>query len=218
MGESMRALLATAAFAASIGAAVAADKGGHIIPDFPAAVPAVLAPSTSWTGCYIGGGGGYAISNTEVSVPGFLTIDGLGAEGHTFFAGGGCDIQMGQVVVGGWADYTWDQDHDFTISAFGGSISTGINERWAAGGRAGVLVGGALAYGLVGYTDADLDIGSHAGVVYGGGVELPIGSGFSLKTEYRYSDLETVRYSGIDVDPDVHEVRASLNYKIGVGR
>jgi outer membrane immunogenic protein len=214
----MRALLATAAFAASIGAASAADLGaGHVIPALPA-VPAVLAPALSYTGCYLGGGGGYAISNTEVSVPGFLTIDGLGAEGHTFFAGGGCDLQMGAVVVGGWADYTWDFDHDFTVSAFGGSVSTGLNERWAAGGRAGVLVGGALAYGLVGYTDADLDIGDHAGVVYGGGVELPIGSGFSLKTEYRYSDLETVRYSGVDVDPDIHEVRASLNYKIGVGR
>jgi outer membrane immunogenic protein len=214
----MRTLIATAAFAASVGAAAAADLGrGHVIPELPA-VPAVLAPSTSWTGCFIGGGGGYAISNTEVSVPGFLSIDGLGAEGHTFFAGGGCDIQMGQVVVGGWADYTWDQDHDFTVSAFGGSASTGINERWAAGGRAGVLVGSSLLYGLVGYTDAELDLGDHAGVVYGGGMELPIGSGFSLKGEYRYSDLEEVKYGGVVVDPDVHEVRASLNYKIGVGR
>jgi outer membrane immunogenic protein len=214
----MRALLATAAFAVSITAAVAADKGGHIIPDFPAAVPAVLAPSTSWTGCYIGGGGGYAISNTGVSVPGFLSIDGLGAEGYTAFAGGGCDLQMGAVVVGGFADYTWDFEHDFTVSAGGGSFSTGLNERWAAGGRAGVLVGGALAYGLVGYTDADLDIGSHAGVVYGGGLELPVGAGFSLKGEYRYSDLEEVSYGPVVVDPDIHEVRASINYKIGVGR
>jgi outer membrane immunogenic protein len=214
----MRALIATAAFAASIGAAAAADLGrGHVIPELPA-VPAVLAPSTSWTGCSIGGGGGYAISNTTVGVPGFFELDGLGAEGFTAFAGAGCDLQLGQVVVGAFADYTWDFDHDVTLTIGSGSASTGLNERWAVGGRAGVLVGPSLVYGLVGYTDAQLDIGDHAGVVYGGGVELPIGSGFSLKGEYRYSDLETVSYGGLDVDPDIHEVRASLNYKIGVGR
>lgn len=213
----MRYALASAAFAVSIVPAVAADMGGHVIPALPA-VPAVLAPSTSWSGVYLHGGGGYAISNTTVGVPGFFEIDGLGAEGFTLSAGGGADLQMGQVVVGVFGDWTWDQDHDFTISAFGGSASTGINERWAAGGRAGVLVGSALAYGLVGYTDASLDIGDHAGVVYGGGVELPIGSGFSLKTEYRYSDLETVSYGPVEVDPDIHEVGVKLAYKIGVGR
>jgi outer membrane immunogenic protein len=214
----MRYAIASAALAASLVPAVAGDLGGHVMPSLPAA-PAMVAPATSWTGCFLGGGGGWAVSKTEVSIPGFASLDGLGADGGTLFAGAGCDVQMGAVVLGAWGDYTWDQDHDVTLTVFGGSASTGINERWAAGGRAGVLVGPSLVYGLVGYTEADLDIGDHAGVVYGGGVELPIGSGFSIKGEYRYSDLESIRYGGfVDVDPDVHEVRASLNYKIGVGR
>jgi outer membrane immunogenic protein len=215
----MRAMfLSTAVLAASIGASAAADLGaGHVMPALPA-VPAVLAPSTSWTGVYLQGGGGYAISNTTVGVPGFFELDGLGAEGFTLSAGAGADLQMGQVVVGLWGDYTWDVDHDVTLTIGSASASTGIKERWAAGGRAGVLVGPSLVYGLVGYTEAELDLGDHAGVVYGGGVELPIGSGFSLKGEYRYSDLETVKYGGVQVDPDVHEVGVKLAYKIGVGR
>jgi outer membrane immunogenic protein len=215
----MRTIITTAALVASIASASAADLGGHVLPAAPA-VPAVLAPAPSWTGCYASIGGGWAVSKTEVSIPGFVGLDGLGADGGVLAVGGGCDLQMGQIVVGGWADYSWHQDHAVTVSFGPTSVDlASLEEQWAVGGRAGVLVGPSLVYGLVGYTEAKLDIGDHTGVVYGGGVELPIGSGFSLKGEYRYSDLETVRYGGLlDVDPDVHEVRAALSYKIGVGR
>jgi opacity protein-like surface antigen len=213
----MRTIITTAALVASIASASAADLGGHVLPAAPA-VPAVLAPAPSWTGCFASIGGGWAVSKTEVSIPGVGGLDGLGADG-VLAAGGGCDLQMGQVVVGGWADYSWHQDHDVTLTTPWGSASTGLNEAWAVGGRAGVLVGPSLIYGLAGYTEAKLDIGDHTGVVYGGGVELPIGAGFALKGEYRYSDLESIRYGGfVDVDPDVHEVRAAISYRIGVGR
>jgi opacity protein-like surface antigen len=218
MGESMRALLATAAFAASIGAASAADLGGgHIIPALPA-VPAVLAPSTSWTGCYAGVAGGWGISKTEVSIPPWASLDGLGADGGILGVLGGCDIQMGALVLGGFANYDWHQDHDVTLTIGTASASTGIAEQWAVGGRAGVLVGPSLVYGLAGYTEAKLDIGDHAGWVYGGGIELPIGNGFSLRGEYTYSDLDSEAYGPVVVDPDVHAVKAALTYKIGVGR
>jgi opacity protein-like surface antigen len=243
----MRALLATAAFAASIGAAAAADLGrGHVIPELPA-VPAVLAPSTSYTGCYAGGGVGYAVSTTGVDLfqkgpkldDKFVAgLDGLGASGHTFSALGGCDLQMSQVVVGAWGDFTWHQDHDVTLTwasptlanpAATKSVSSGLNDQWSVGGRAGVLVGPSLVYGLVGYTEASLDIGDHAGLIYGGGIELPLGAGFALQAQYTYSDLDSERYqildnkgkptgASFDVDPDVHAVRAALVYRIGVGR
>jgi opacity protein-like surface antigen len=242
-----RTLLATAAFAASIGAAAAADLGrGHVIPELPA-VPAVLAPSVSYTGCYAGGGVGYAVSTTGVDLfqkgpkleDKFVAgLDGLGASGHTFSALGGCDLQMSQVVVGAWGDFTWHQDHDVTLTwasptlanpAATKSVSSGLNDQWSVGGRAGVLVGPSLVYGLVGYTEASLDIGDHAGLIYGGGIELPLGAGFALQAQYTYSDLDSERYqildnkgkptgASFDVDPDVHAVRAALVYRIGFGR
>jgi opacity protein-like surface antigen len=243
----MRALITTAAFAASIGAAAAADLGrGHVIPELPA-VPAVLAPSVSYTGCYAGGGVGYAVSTTGVDLfqkgpkleDKFVAgLDGLGASGHTFSALGGCDLQMSQVVVGAWGDFTWHQDHDVTLTwasptlanpAATKSVSSGLNDQWSVGGRAGVLVGPSLVYGLVGYTEASLDIGDHAGLIYGGGIELPLGAGFALQAQYTYSDLDSERYqildnkgkptgASFDVDPDVHAVRAALVYRIGFGR
>jgi opacity protein-like surface antigen len=243
----MRALITTAAFAASIGAAAAADLGrGHVIPELPA-VPAVLAPSVSYTGCYAGGGVGYAVSTTGVDLfqkgpkleDKFVAgLDGLGASGHTFSALGGCDLQMSQVVVGAWGDFTWHQDHDVTLTwasptlanpAATKSVSSGLNDQWSVGGRAGVLVGPSLVYGLVGYTEASLDIGDHAGLIYGGGIELPLGAGFALQAQYTYSDLDSEKYpildnkgkptgASFDVDPDVHAVRAALVYRIGFGR
>jgi opacity protein-like surface antigen len=258
-----RSLLATAAFAASIGAAAAADLGGsRVIPALPE-VPAVLAPALSYTGCYAGGGVGYAVSTTGVDLlqqgpklddkgkpvldangkpvleDKFVAgLDGLGASGHTFSALGGCDLQMSQVVVGAWGDFTWHQDHDVTLTwasptlanpAATKSVSSGLNDQWSVGGRAGVLVGPSLVYGLVGYTEASLDIGDHAGLIYGGGIELPLGAGFALQAQYTYSDLDSERYqildnkgkptgASFDVDPDVHAVRAALVYRIGFGR
>jgi outer membrane immunogenic protein len=213
----MRMILATAALAAPL-AANAADLGGHVLPAAPT-LPAVIAPAPSWTGCYGQAGAGWAVTKTEVSIPGFVGLDGLGADGGVLSVGAGCDLQMGAVVVGGWGDYAWHQGHDVTLTIGTASASTGLKDQWAVGGRAGVLLGPSLVYGLVGYTEAELDIGDHTGVVYGGGVELPVGAGFSLKTEYRFSDLETVRYGGfVDVDPDAHEVRAAISYRLGVGR
>jgi opacity protein-like surface antigen len=215
----MRALLTTAAFAASIGAAAAADLGrGHVIPELPA-VQAALAPSTSWTGCFAGVAGGWGVSKTEVSVPPFASLDGLGADGGILGVLGGCDLQMGQVVVGGFASYDWHQDHAVNVTVGPTSIDLAtLEEQWTAGGRAGVLVGPGLVYGLAGYTEAKLDIGTHSGWVYGAGLELPIGAGLSIRGEYTYSDLDSEAYGPLVVDPDVHAVKAALTYKIGVGR
>jgi outer membrane immunogenic protein len=243
----MRTLLTSAAIiAATIGSAAAADMGaGHIMPSLPA-VPAAIAPATSWSGCYVGGGGGWGISKTTLTVPGVkavaddpatlpdesapavpgASLDGLGADGGVLGVLGGCDLQMGQVVVGGFANYDWHQDHDVTLTLGTKSWSSGIDEQWAVGGRAGVLVGPSLVYGIAGYTEAKLDIGDHTGWVYGAGVELPLGNGFSLRGEYTYSDLEEVAYkvgpamapTTLLVDPDVHAVKAALTYRIGVGR
>jgi opacity protein-like surface antigen len=214
----MRMILAIAALAAPL-AANAADLGGPVQQTAPA-LPAVLAPAPSWTGCYGQVAGGWAVSKTEVSIPPWASLDGLGADGGVLSVGAGCDLQMGQVVVGGFADYAWHQDHAVNVTFGPTSIDLAtLEEQWAVGGRAGVLVGPSLVYALAGYTQAKLDIGDHEGIVYGGGVELPIGAGFALKGEYRYSDLESIRYGGLlDVDPDVHEVRAAISYRIGVGR
>jgi high affinity Mn2+ porin len=214
-------LAATAASALLAGTAMAADKGGGPV-SLPsvAAGPVATAPIASWTGCYGGGAVGYAVSNTELSAPGFGSIiDGIGAEGHSFAAVGGCDLQLGRLVLGAFGDYTWHQDHEAAL--FGGVIGS-LDEQWAVGGRAGVLLNETtLAYGTVAYTEADLTLGgmdvTHEGIQYGGGVEIQIGSGFAIDARYTYSDLDTVNYGGLEIDPDVHAVRVGLNYRLGMG-
>jgi opacity protein-like surface antigen len=214
-------LAATAASALLAGTAMAADKGGPVSVPTVAAGPVATAPIASWTGCHGGGAVGYAVSNTELGIAGGPSIvDGVGAEGHAFTAIGGCDLQMGRLVVGAFGEYSWHQDHEFAI--FSTPIAS-LDEQWAVGGRAGVLLNETtLAYGSVAYTEADLTLGAldvtHNGIQYGGGVEIQIGSGFAVDARYTYSDLEAVSYGGLEIDPDVHAVRVGLNYRLGMSR
>ena len=74
----------------------------------------------SWTGCYIGGGGGYGLWNQEntgyfQAAPGAAAAsqttatDTAGGRGYFGTVGGGCDYQFAlgnwQMVVGAFGDY-----------------------------------------------------------------------------------------------------------------
>jgi outer membrane immunogenic protein len=226
----MRKLLAIAALAAPL-AANAADLGGHVLPAAPA-LPAVLAPATSWTGCYGGGTGGYAVSTSSLSAAyegwEFWSVDDLAGKGATLGVIGGCDLQLNRVVVGAWGDYTWHIDHEAKTELLQAiSLNGVLDTQWAVGGRAGVLLNDAtLVYASLGYTEAEGADITAKGIVYGGGVEVQLGAGFAIRGEYRYSDLDEQNMKWIgDVeglsgtaDSDIHEVRAALTYRLGVGR
>ena len=82
-------------------------------------VPAPVAYAPSWTGCYIGGGGGgYGLWNQENTgfIDGpprvqFTSTTTAGGRGYLGTVGGGCDYQFGfaglNLVVGAFGDYDW---------------------------------------------------------------------------------------------------------------
>jgi outer membrane immunogenic protein len=162
--------LALSAVAALTGSAIAADLPAR---PYTKAAPVAYVPVPTWTGCYIGGGGGYGLWNQENTgfddpVPGGgrafriqeTTTVTSGGRGWFGTVQGGCDYQFGmgaqQFVIGAQADY------DF-MSLKGhvnlpDSPLTGDEKQknaWSAGGRIGWLAfPQLLTYFSAGYTQA----------------------------------------------------------------
>lgn len=142
------------------GSAFAADMAPRTYAKAPAP-----APVTSWTGCWISGGGGYGLFrvNHDERVAGVGTIDNatVGGDGWLATVGAGCDYQFSnRWVVGAFADGTWsDIKGDGMARIFGvGDAAIGrlTNDySWAVGGRIGYVVNpNFLTYFSGGYTQA----------------------------------------------------------------
>jgi outer membrane immunogenic protein len=155
-------------------AAFVAQVGGHAIAaDMPARVkapPPVVAPVASWTGCYVGGGGGYGLwyqENTPYfDVTRIQITDTFSNSGKGWFGTlqGGCDYQFGgigswQIVVGAFADYDFaDMNGRRTDPVFAAVGDEKLSSQWAVGGRIGLLVTPQLlTYFSGGYTEAQFD-------------------------------------------------------------
>jgi outer membrane immunogenic protein len=156
------ALAASAVFA---GPALAADMA---VKARPAPAPVVVA---NWTGCYIGGGGGYGLFDQEntgyadipFTIPRTRVTPTADAGGRGWFGtvGGGCDYQFGgigtwQVVIGAFADYDFadlkGQLNLPTSTLYG---TEKLTDKWSVGGRIGVLITPQLlTYISGGYTEA----------------------------------------------------------------
>jgi outer membrane immunogenic protein len=152
----------------ALGSASAADLPMHA----PAYAPPPPAPVYNWTGCYVGGGGGYAFWQQDS----FLTVGGVPATasqsngGTGWFGQGqvGCDYQFPlrlpllsfispDVVIGVFSDIEGG-DIKGTSSFPGVTGSERESSTWAVGGRAGVLVTPRfLTYFDGGYTQARFD-------------------------------------------------------------
>jgi outer membrane immunogenic protein len=207
-------LAATAIVALAAGSASAADLSR---PVYKAAPPP--APVYSWTGCYLGAGGGYGMWNQdEVSLsPGFGTVTQTGG-GRGWFGTVqvGCDYQIASNwVIGAFVD--WDFGSIKGNPHFPVDVAGEEKEKWAwgAGGRIGYLVTPQLlTYFAAGYTEAHFDqinqineffpggapgtiIPSHTykGWFIGTGYEYALGwfPGLFWKTEYRYADYRSDR-------------------------
>jgi outer membrane immunogenic protein len=208
------ALTALAAFTApALAADMAAKAPVH-------AAPVAYAPS--WTGCYIGAGGGGAWSNNDHNE--FITATGVvaspnvttGARGYFGTVGAGCDYQVNNFVLGIFGDYDFmsikgDIGYDGTRAI----MSTGSQKQdwqWSIGGRVGYLiVPQLLTYFSGGYTQAhwkstDLTVfgtttpafnlpgATRGGWFIGAGDEYALNfmPGLFGKTEYRYSEFDRV--------------------------
>jgi outer membrane immunogenic protein len=166
MKKIVLALAAVAAFAAP---ALAADMAPRAYSKAPAPVAAVV----NWTGCYVGGGGGFGLWNQENTGysdrallaglgPRVQTTDTTTAGGRGYFGTvqGGCDYQFAlgsyNLVVGAFGDYDFDSlkgKLNLPVSTLIGDEK--MDQAWAVGGRIGWLVTpNLLTYFSGGYTES----------------------------------------------------------------
>ena len=232
--------LGTAAAVVLAGPAMAAD-----IPVRKAPPPAPVAVY-SWTGCYLGAGGGYGMFNQEtqlVTDPGGTVVAGSTTAGGRGWFGTvqvGCDYQIGStIVVGVFGDYDFSGIRgDLTpagLGLFGLIGGERLRSSWAVGGRAGwVVVPQLLVYVSGGYTqapDLHLPATTYDGWFIGTGYEYGFGflPGLYWKTEYRFADYGAERVpviitstgapTGVALDSHkyVHTVRSELVWRFSFG-
>jgi outer membrane immunogenic protein len=159
--------LAVVAAAAFTGSAGAADMPARAYTKAPPPPPVAVA---NWTGCYVGGGGGYGLWNQENTLfadPPLVAVRTqasatatAGGRGYFGTVQGGCDYQFSmaswQVVVGAFGDYDFASIKGQLNQP--GTVLFGqekLTDQWAVGGRIGVLVTPQLlTYFTAGYTEA----------------------------------------------------------------
>ena len=158
-----RLVVALTAVAALTGPALAADMAPRYAKA-PAPLPVAVA---NWTGCYIGGGGGYGLWNQENTLYDDTTFPRTqvtatttgGGRGYFGTVGGGCDYQFPvgswNFVVGAFGDYDFASikgNPNFALVAYG---QEKLSSQWSVGGRVGALITpNLLTYFSAGYTEA----------------------------------------------------------------
>ncbi|WP_435417284.1 outer membrane beta-barrel protein [Parerythrobacter aurantius] len=196
MKKSVAILLAGAAMAA------AAPAAAQSVDDSP------------FTGFRAQGVVGYDTTKAGSSVDDDANVDNdQSAEGVVYGAAVGYDIDLGGVVIGPEAEYTWSsastefENGDFEGFGFG---NVSADRDLYVGARIGTRIGDeALAYVKGGYTNAKYNIRSSDGTTtfdedydvdgwrLGAGVEYAINQNMFVSGEYRYSN-----YSEAEVDFD----------------
>jgi outer membrane immunogenic protein len=159
--------IAALALTSLAGSAFAADMAAK--PVYKAPPPA---PAFSWTGCYVGAGGGYGMFDLETQEITTATGVASGAQidqaGRGWFGTvqGGCDYQFASpfplfssLVIGVFADGDWGDIHgNFTNGGGNVGLNSGemkLKSSWAVGGRLGFTpTPSLLTYLSGGYTEA----------------------------------------------------------------
>lgn len=184
-------LLTGAVFVAAIFVAIiparAADKGAPVTR----AEAAKLAPVNPWSACYAGVAIG-AVAGVMDPI--------YGVDGYAFAGFGGCDIQMGRIVIGATVDY--GQMH---VTAFG---ATEEAKHLSFGGRAGVLpTDNTLLYAKLARPRLTFDGDNTNGIGVGGGIDTMLAPNWMLRLEYTretFDDLPNAR---------AHVIWAGIAYK-----
>jgi outer membrane immunogenic protein len=201
--------------------AVAAFTGSAIAADMPVKAPsAPMVRAVSWTGCYVGAGGGYGMHNADHDQAPANTVTATeGGRGYLITAGVGCDYQfMGSWLVGAFVDGEWSNIKGQYHDRFSDMVGEFKQSRsWAAGARIGYLVtptlltyfdGGFAQTRVDGInfctittcapTTLSFDAQNYNGYFLGGGTEYALGwlPGLFWKNEYR---LATYRSKDVDV-------------------
>jgi outer membrane immunogenic protein len=161
------ALQITALSIALAGTASAADMRMPVKAPAPVAVAAY-----SWTGCYVGAGGGYGMWNQRTQdyagVPILIPAGGAHDNGGRGWFGTvqvGCDFQVApSILIGAFADYDFGSIKGDATTLFGGVVplvgSEKLKNAWAAGGRIGWVPWSTTQFMVFvsgGYTQASFD-------------------------------------------------------------
>jgi outer membrane immunogenic protein len=135
--------------------AMGSYAGAADLPVARRAVPPPVAPVASWTGCYVGIGGGYGVADIRQSVTSPTTGAAFdighdnGARGYLATVGVGCDYQVASsFTIGILADFDWTGLRgDLSYNCPGGCAGpTGFvgearqRGAWYVGGRLGYVV------------------------------------------------------------------------------
>ena len=206
------------------------------------------APATAtrnWTGFY--GGAGVSVdavvqdaSLHPVNDSGSLHVSGLGGGDISGTVTAGYDQQIApRWLIGPFADYDWmGQNFQVRLAGLGKDAAghlMSLDNSWTVGARAGYLFANdVLAYGLLGFTRADISnasvrVGSQRfginypsfdGVTVGGGFEKRLTDQISLRAEYRFTDLQDGTIHGNlgatvvgNADPDIHSASIIAAYR-----
>jgi outer membrane immunogenic protein len=211
--------------------AAAADLGSK---DFITAPPM---PVTQWTGAYLGASFGVSSSNGTLDISqgaNYLTIDGLGADGIVGVLTAGYDFHLpaSKLVLGAYGTYSLGSNTWELSSSTGFDLTADLTNRWSVGGKAGyLLTAGILTYAKFGYASADFDISSSValprvksptlrGWELGTGVEMSMGGGLFVNTEYVYTsysdaDIYNVGRVNASIGVDEHRFLTGFTYKLG---
>src|ERR1700737_93047 len=134
-----------------VSAALVLAASSAMAADMAAKAPLRAAPvayAPSWTGCYVGGGGGYGLGNQEkppfIDGPPRTQLTQTTTEGGRGYFGtvqGGCDYQfpaMGtSFVVGVFGDYDFSSLKANVSPVFSLIGQEKMSSAWSVGGRVG---------------------------------------------------------------------------------
>jgi outer membrane immunogenic protein len=212
----LAALVIAAGYFISSANADGPTKAGSILPE----IPGVTTAKGGWTGGYVGVGGGYQVSDTEVSVPGISIIDGLSGRGWTGDARVGFDWQPSAsmpLVFGILGGYNLG---GVKTEAFNGVASATLDATWYVGGRIGVaLPTNTLIYGGAAWQQAKGELGgvfsgsaTDEGIMYIAGIEQKVAPHVTLGAEYSLSQYQFAA-GPLAIEPDVHAFKVRLNFR-----
>lgn len=167
-------------------------------------VGTAYADDARFGGVYLGIHGGKSFANTEIEAVGSpLAIDGLGSDGMTGGVHLGYDHQFGRFVVGALVEWNGIGKTEFEVAPI---LSYEIQQGLLVAGRAGVVIGNAMPYVLVGWAKTEAEVSLLGTSVYKYDADgLALGAGIDLKLDDMAKGLVLgIRY--LNIETDSHDI------------
>ncbi|WP_406870878.1 outer membrane beta-barrel protein [Thioclava sp. 'Guangxiensis'] len=213
-----------------------AFAGGYTTPVVEAApvATAVVAPVADWSGAYVGGNVNYGSASIDATGDLGDLLEAFGADktlaepdGASAALRAGYDWQFGQTVLGLGGEYNFGKYKSGLANGYdafvGEDVDFEIKNVAAIFARAGYAFNDKfMAYGLLGYSwgklEASVDgLGSEEedldGVTIGLGGEYLINDKWSAYGEYAYTDFGDIDNTEGNVEADLHQIKAGVNYR-----